>query len=221
MKLAVRETEHCANSEPSSYAGAVARRIAIISILYLIGYLAASYLDLHTTALALQQPGTSEGNVYATNEDSYSSVRGWVITGLGALFIEGFLIYSLLTSRQVSQHCLHHPMRSFGKLYMLPWSKRVRDRSSLHMLSFVIAFVPLRLLAAGNNLLIHHYGTAPLGRLVGIASNHTSPTIGFWLVLGPLFYLLAIAFSPLAALVIKRFQEDAESDHVNNSSDRF
>ena len=49
-----------------------------------------------------------------------------MVRDLARLFIEGFLIYSLLTSRQVSQHCLRHPMRSFGKLHIVPWSKRVR-----------------------------------------------------------------------------------------------
>ena len=68
--------------------------------------------------------------------------------GIGALFIEGFLVYSLLSARHVAQHWIRHPLRSFGKLYINPWSKRIRDRSALHMLSFVIAFVPLRLLAA-------------------------------------------------------------------------
>jgi len=62
----------------------------------------------------------------------------------------------------------------------------------------------------GDNLLIYRYGTGPLGRLVGIVSNHTSPTFGFWLVLGPLFCLLAVAFSPLAAFLIRRFQQGRE-----------
>jgi hypothetical protein len=73
----------------------------------------------------------------------------------------------------------------------------------------------LRLLAAGNNVLICYYGTAPLGRLVGVASRYTSPAIGFWLVLGPLFYLLAIALSPLAAVLIRRFQRDSAVERVD------
>jgi len=76
------------------------------------------------------------------------------------------------------------------------------DRSPLHMLSFVIAFVPLRLLAAANNLLIHYYGTAPLGRLVGLVSRQTSPAAGFWLVMGTVFYLLGFASGPAAARLI-------------------
>jgi hypothetical protein len=75
------------------------------------------------------------------------------------------------------------------------------------MASFAIAVPVLRLLAAGNNLLIYQYGTGPLGWLVGVASRHTSPTIGFWLVLGPLFCLLAVAFAPLAAYVLSQFKQ--------------
>jgi len=41
--------------------------------------------------------------------------------------------------------------------------------------------------------------------LVGQVSNATNPTLGFWLVLGPLFYLLAFACSPLAVLILRRF----------------
>ena len=77
---AMDEREHCATSEHVPRAGALARRIAIFSTLYLVAYLAASYLDLYTTRLALQRPGTSEGNVYATNQSSYSPAKAWVIT---------------------------------------------------------------------------------------------------------------------------------------------
>jgi MFS family permease len=193
------------NQEPS-----LVRRIAIVSLVYVIAYFAAAYLDLYTTGLALQQPGTTEGNVYATNEKSYSSATAWLVTGVCAPFIVGSLLFGLLNARHVSQRWLRHPVRSFAKFYIIPWRKRVLDRSPLHMASFAIAFVPLRLLAAGNNLLIYRYGTGPLGSLVGIVSNHTSPTFGFWIVLGPLFYLLAVASSPLAAYVIRRFQHGRE-----------
>jgi hypothetical protein len=108
-----------------------------------------------------------------------------------------------MAASQVSELWLSHPIRSFAKLYINPWSRAVRDRAPLHMLSFVLAFVPLRVLAAANNILIAETGSAPLGRLVGVASRATSPTIGFWLVLGPLFYALAIGVFPVAARIIR------------------
>ena len=186
------------------------RRIAIVSLVYLIAYFAAAYLDLYTTALALQRPGTTEGNVYSTTEKGYSSAAAWMITGIGAPLIVAFLIFGLVNARHVSHRWLEHPVQSFGKFYIIPWRKKVLDRSPLHMASFALAFPALRLLAAGNNLLIYHYGTGPLGWLVGIVYKYTSPTIGFWLVLGPLFCLLAVAFAPFAAYVIRRFQHGCE-----------
>jgi hypothetical protein len=186
------------------------RGLAIVSLIYLVVYFVAAYLDLHTTRLALQQPGTTEGNVYSTSDSEYSSTTAWMITGIAAPIILGFLIFGLVNAHRVSQHWLEHPVQSFGKFYIIPWRKKILDRSPLHMASFAMAFPALRLLAAGNNLLIYKYGTAPLGWLVGIAAKHTSPTIGFWLVLGPLFCLLAVAFAPLAANVLTRFQQGHE-----------
>jgi hypothetical protein len=178
------------------------RRIVIFSLLYLLAYVVASYLDLHTTILALQRPGTSEGNVYATTGQDYVSTKAWLITAAGAVFIEAFLLFGALNARRVSEHWLRHPIRSFGKFYVIFWSRKLMDRSPLHMISFVIAFVPMRLLAAANNILIYYYGTAPLGRLIGLLSQRTSPTAAFWLVMGTLFYLLAFACAPLAARLI-------------------
>ncbi|MEY2495651.1 MAG: hypothetical protein QOJ45_2143 [Verrucomicrobiota bacterium] len=178
------------------------RRIVNFSLVYLAAYAVASYLDLQTTLLALQRPGTTEGNVYSTSGHDYVATKAWVITAAGALFIEAFLLFGALNAHRVSEHWLRHPIRSFAKFYVVFWSRRWMDRSPLHMLSFVIAFVPLRFLAAANNLMIYYYGTAPLGRLVGFVSRHTSPTAGFWLVMGTLFYLFAFACSPIAARLI-------------------
>jgi hypothetical protein len=183
----------------------LATRVAAVSLLYLAVYACVSWADLFTTKLALQQPNTVEGNVYAVGDDGYSAAKAWGITSVGALFILPFLVFGLLAARRVSERWLQHPIRSFAKLYINPFSKKVIDRSPLHMLSFVLAFPVLRLLAAGNNWLISETGTGPIGWLVGQVSNATNPTLGFWLVLGPLFYLLAFACSPLAVFVLRRF----------------
>jgi membrane protein implicated in regulation of membrane protease activity len=96
------------------------------------------------------------------------------------------------------------------------------DRSPLHMLSFVIAFVPLRLVAAANNLLIYYYGTAPLGRLIGLLSHRTSLVVAFWLVMGTLFYVLTFACSPLAARVMRwlRTREDTPNQAMQRTAGR-
>lgn len=179
------------------------RRVLVVFAIYLIAYFAAAWMDLYTTELALQKPGTTEGNVYATNEGGYSSKAAWMITIISAPFIAAFLAWGLIRGHHVSRYCFDHPIRSFGKFYILPWRKRILDRSPLHMASFAIAFPALRVLAAGNNLMIYLIGTGPLGWLVGYFSNRTTPAIGFWLVMGPLFCLLAIGFAPTAGSILK------------------
>jgi len=178
------------------------RRAAWLLGLYALAYLVASWLDLSTTALALHRPEASEGNVYATDAAGYVSAKAWLITIAGGLVVGAFLIWSIFAAGAVTDVWLANPIRSWAKFYVNPWSRGVRDRSPLHMMSFVIAFVPLRLIAALNNILIASTGTAPLGKLVGLASRATSPTIGFWIVLAPLFYVLAIAAAPVAARLI-------------------
>jgi hypothetical protein len=182
------------------------RRAAFVAIVYVVLFGLAAWLDLATTALALTREGTSEGNVYAGGPAGYDPARAWLISAAGGLFIGGFLAFALLAQGEVSEVCLARPIRSFAKLYVNPFARGVRDRAPLHMLSFVIAFIPLRLIAAANNLAIFAFGTAPLGRLVGRVSRLTNPTIAFWLVLGTLFYGLAFASAPVAAAVIRRLR---------------
>jgi hypothetical protein len=183
------------------------RRAAILTLVYCALFILAAWLDLATTALALTRHGFSEGNVYATSGNDYDAARAWLISGAGGLMILGFLIFGLMNQAKVAETWLRQPIRSFGKFYINPFASGVIDRSPLHMLSFVIAFVPLRLLAALNNLLIFGFGVAPIGWLVGRASRLTTPTIGFWLVLGTLFYGLAFAASPVAARLIRWTRE--------------
>jgi hypothetical protein len=178
------------------------RRLALFVGLYALAYVAAAFLDLGTTAVALRRAGASEGNVYAAGAAGYSATRAWAITAVGGLFIGASLVWAALAADKGSAACLRAPMRSFTKFYVNPFARGVIDRSPLHMLSFVIAFVPLRLLAAANNALIWVTGTAPLGRLIGLIGRHSTAAIGFWLVVGALFYLLAIAASPLAARLV-------------------
>ena len=178
-------------------------RVAVVCLGYLVAYFVAAWLDLYTTGLALLQPGTTEGNVYATDDAGYSSTTAWLTTFVSAPVIVAFLVFGLVNAHRVSQHWLDHPIRSFAVFYLLPWRQKVLDRSPIHMASFALAFPALRAIAAGNNLTIHLTETGPLGWLVGVVSNHSTPMLGFWLVLGPLFCALAVAFGPLSARVIR------------------
>jgi hypothetical protein len=74
--------------------------------------------------------------------------------------------------------------------------------SPLHMLSLALGFVALRLLAACNNMLIHFYGIAPIGAPIKMIARHTPSVFAFAILLVPLFYLLAIGVSPIAAKIL-------------------
>src|SRR4051794_38225834 len=164
------------------------RSIAILGTCYAAAYFAGAWLDVTTTTLALRQPGVSEGNVYAAGLAGYAAIRAWMINLVAFLLIEACLVWSALNAGKLAEIWLERPVRSFAKFYVNPFARGVADRSALHVLSFVLAFPLLRLLAAGNNLMIWRTGTGPLGWLIGQIARAGSPALAFWLVMAPLFY---------------------------------
>jgi hypothetical protein len=186
-------------------------RIALVSAVYAVAYLVAAALDLGTTAMALQRTGASEGNVFATGAAGYDAMRAWVTTLVAGFVIEGFLLIAALNAGKVAQNWLQRPVRSFGKFYVNPFARSVVDRSPLHTLAFVFAFPLLRVLAAGNNLMIWAGMTPPFGWLIGVLTHATTPAIAFWAVMGPAFYLLAFAMAPLAARAIVWLRRGADA----------
>jgi hypothetical protein len=184
------------------------RRLGIVALAYLAAYFAAGWLDLYSTELALRSASAQEGNVLATDEKGYSSALAWKITLFAAPLIAGALVFGLANARHVARRRLEHPVRFFGNpLYLAFWREQVLDRSPLHLAAFAIAFPVLRIIAAANNLLIYCCDTAPLGWLIGRVARHSSLPLGFWLVMGPLFCLLALAFAPVAARLLRRFRD--------------
>lgn len=171
---------------------------------YLAAYWIASYLDLATTALAVQMPDVHERNIFAVNANGFATSKAWLTTAAGAIIMTGCVIFSFRRAADISEIWLRHPIRSFGKFYVNPWSANVRDRSPIHMLSFALAFVVLRVLAATNNLLLCEQRFAPLGALVGAVGARTSPLIGFVVPIVIVFYMIAILVSPIAATVLDR-----------------
>jgi hypothetical protein len=112
------------------------------------------------------------------------------------------VVFGAAYANRVAEVWLRHPVRSFARPYLNSWSKAVIDRSPLHALSYAIAFVALRLLAAANNLLLSTCGVAPLGSLVKAVAARTSPAVGLVVVIGAAYVLLAVAVAPLAARLI-------------------
>jgi hypothetical protein len=182
----------------------MSRRILLLAALYLLTYLIAGFFDLSTTELALHKANAHEGNVFVTNGNVYGNATAWFITLGGAVIMVGCVIFALRNAPRVQDAWLRHPARSFRKFYINPWSDDALAFSPLHMLSFALAFVIFRLLAAGNNLMIAFYGVAPIGLPIEWIAQHSSPLLGFALVVFPIFYILAITISPLSVRILER-----------------
>ncbi len=184
-------------------------RAALLLGGYVVIYLAASALDLWTTDWALHRPGTFEGNVFATTAGSYQSAKAWLITAVGGVVMASYFGFGVWNADRVSPKWFRRPIRSFfhrgfNPFYLNPWSKRLLDRTPLHAVSFAVAFVALRLLAAGNNLSIAVGGEGPLGAAVQAVARVTSPAVGLLVAMGALYTALAIALSPLSADLLQR-----------------
>jgi len=171
-------------------------------------YFAASGADLWTTALALHRPDASEGNVFATTSGAYNSAKAWWITEAAAVLVIGLFVQGVAYAGRVSPYWLDRPMRSyfyrhFNPLFIDTWSKRSRDRAPIHAVSFALAFVVLRFLAAGNNLIIAAGYAGPLGLAVRAVGRLTTPGTGLLIAMGTLYIALAIGVSPVSALFLR------------------
>ncbi len=178
------------------------RRVAFASILYLLAYCLASYLDLWTTRGAIAGSGAHEGNAFATSHDVYMPTRALLINVAAAFIMTGCVIFAANCAASVETQWLRHPLASFRRIYLNPCSPAAIGVSPLHMLSMALGFLAMRLLAAGNNLLIYLFGVAPIGAPIALLTRHTSPVIAFSIVIVPLFYVLAMAVSPFAAKLL-------------------
>ena len=188
---------------------AARNRVFVFAALYMVAYFTASYLDLATTALGLQRPGVYEKNVFATNAAGYSPARAWRLTAAGAVVLGACILFAARYSASVDGKWLRHPVRSFGKFYLNPWSKSGLGVSPLHMLSLAIAFVLLRIVAAANNLSIYWSGFGPIGELIKLVAARTSPLAGFCIVAFSCFVLTIVAVAPLAARLIASWRSPA------------
>lgn len=179
---------------------------------FVVAYVAVSTADLWTTRLALRQLGVSEGNVFATDAGGgYLDARAWGITAFGGGVLAAGVVLAAVHAGRVSPRWVRHPVRSFGRVYLVPLSAAVLDRSPLHLVSVAAGFVALRLLAAGNNLLLAACAFGPLGSAVRWVGERTWPAVGLAAVTGTALVGLTVAVSPAAAQVFRYAQrrEDA------------
>ncbi|MEI9927102.1 MAG: hypothetical protein WDN44_04465 [Sphingomonas sp.] len=173
---------------------------------YSVAYVIASGLDLWTTALALLRPDASEANVFATADGVYLPLRVLAVNAAGGIGMLAMFAFGLHYAERVSDRVLLRPMRSFLSFYINPWSRRAFDRSPLHLASYAIGFLVLRVLAAGNNLMIVAGGAGPLGIGVREAGRLSTPMIGFAAAMGAIYVLITVAVSPVAARILGRFR---------------
>jgi hypothetical protein len=178
------------------------RRLALAAGLYLLAYSLAACADLWTTTFAIERAGAREGNIFAANGPVYIPTRALIINIGGAVIMTACVMFSASYAESMEPEWLLRPMASFRNMYLNPWSPAAIRVSPLHMLSLALGFVVLRLLAAGNNMLIYFYGIAPIGAPIKMIAQHTSGVLAFAIVLVPLFYVLAIAVSPIAAKLL-------------------
>lgn len=174
---------------------------------YLFAYFVGSGADLWTTELALRAGG-SEANVFATDAGAYMAAKAWMMTLAGGITMTALFAFGAAYADRVSPYWLERPMRSFLRaLYFIPWSARVMDRSPLHCVSYAIAFVLLRCLAAGNNLFIVAGMPPPIGGLIRSAASHMSFELAFGLVVGGLYIGLAVIVAPISAKLLGRWRD--------------
>lgn len=168
------------------------------TIIYFIAFCGASALDLGTTELAIRAGG-AEGNVFATDGGVYASARSLIMTAVASVVMTGLFVFGIANAKRVSKRWLARPMASFVTLYINPWSAQFIDRSPLHAVSFAVAFVLLRVVAAANNLFIVEGGVGPIGAAVRAVGRLTSPELGLALVVAPLHIAMAVLLGPICA----------------------
>ncbi len=86
--------------------------VPLLASVYLAAYLAASSLDLWTTAIATGG-GATEGNPFAVSAGAYVATRAWVITAVGGLVLTAYVAFGLRNASRVSEEWLRRPVRSF------------------------------------------------------------------------------------------------------------
>ena len=183
------------------------RRVDLILAVYLLVYVAASWLDLASTSLGLQRPGVTEKNFFATTgTGAFDPRQAWLLTLAGGGVMLACVWFAMSRAAHVGKRWLRHPVRSFGKFHLNPFSSKALDVTPLHFLSLALAFPTLRAIAAANNLLVYYYGWGPLGAAMQWTAERTSLLAGFAAVALSSFVVLMLVISPLAALIIGSWQ---------------
>ena len=115
-----------------------------------------------------------------------------------------FVAFAAANAECVGPLWLQHPVSSFAKPYLWPWPNAGIDRSPLHMLSFALVIVPLRLLASLNNMLLSEGYAGPIGAVAPSVAARTTLVVGLAVVIGTAYIALIVALLLLSAWLIFR-----------------
>jgi len=192
-------------------------RVLSACVAYLIIYAVASFLDLWSTRIALTAAGVREGNLFVVDAQGNLTSRALMITFVGGFIMLSCVVFAAVYADRMDDYWLAHPVASFRKICLNPWSRTTLAFSPLQMLSLALGFALLRVLAAINNMLIYFFGFGPIGGLIDLVAKRTSEAAAFVIVILLLFYLLAIAVSPQAAKVILSWRTSAIGELANSA----
>lgn len=175
----------------------------LVLTIYLAVYFVASWLDLASTELGLQRPGTSEKNVFAvTTRGAFDPQKAWLLTLGGAAVLGACVLFAVSKANSVEERWLRKPGRALGEFHLNPFSRAALGVAPLQLLSLAIAFPILRTIAAANNMLVYWAGWGPVGALIKALAAATSPLVGFAVVAIAAFVLVMVVVSPIAARLL-------------------
>jgi hypothetical protein len=185
-----------------------APRLIMLTACYIAAYAIASCLDLFTTDLALTIGHAHEGNAFVAHGAAYDAARARLLTGIAGALLAAYFAFGAANRDRISDRWLDRPLRSFlswrsNPLFVIPWSRHAMDRSPLHAMSFTLAFVALRMLAAANNIMITAFGHGPLGMAVEAVAGKSSPMVGFLAIIGPIYVCLVLLTANFVAWTVK------------------
>lgn len=171
---------------------------------FMTAYIAASFLDLATTDLALTlNHAAREGNIAATSDGAYDVLKAVLITLGGGVVLGGMFWSGLRSARRVGETWLNNPRRAMMRVTLIPGFERDRSRRPLTLITYAVAFVILRVAAASNNAMIAFGVTGWIATIVNRLAHIVPPLAATILTVCGLYWLIAWTIAPLCATLLR------------------
>jgi len=162
-------------------------------------------LPLRTVqTFAVIQAGANEGNAFVTDPHAYMPARAWVINLVGALIMAACVALAANDAESAETQWLLHPIASFSQDVLDSLVERGHSRfapsSPQHGAGLFRNTASCGRKQPGD----HFYGFAPIDAPIELLAQHISAVAAFGIVIVPLFCVLAIVISPVAARMWRR-----------------